>query len=126
MNRIKQLREELKISQNELGKKLNKTQQQISLYENGTNELDLDGYLILSKLFNCSIEYIAGKSDIRNPEKVQDDPLGLAKIGFSLENYTPLTEKQKEQIAELIKIVLKDNKKDTKEEENKKTEKEGE
>lgn len=61
MNRIKQLREELKISQNELGKKLNKTQQQISLYENGTNELDLDGYLILSKLFNCSIEYIARK-----------------------------------------------------------------
>ena len=59
MNRIKQLRDELKISQNELGKKLNKTQQQISLYENGTNELDLDGYLILSKLFNCSIEYIA-------------------------------------------------------------------
>ena len=59
MNRIKQLREEFKMSQTELGKKLNKTQQQISLYENGTNELDLDGYLILSKLFNCSIEYIA-------------------------------------------------------------------
>lgn len=72
MNRIKQLREELKISQNELGKKLNKTQQQISLYENGTNELDLDGYLILSKLFNCSIEYIAGKSDIRNPEELKN------------------------------------------------------
>lgn len=66
MNRIKQLREEFKMSQTELGKKLNKTQQQISLYENGTNELDIDGYLILSKLFNCSIEYIAGKSDNRN------------------------------------------------------------
>lgn len=59
MNRIKQLREELKISQSELAKKLNKTQQMISLYENGTYELDLDGYLILSKLFACSIEYIA-------------------------------------------------------------------
>ena len=68
MNRIKQLREEQKISQAELGKKLNKTQQQISLYENGTNELDLDGYIILSKLFDCSIEYIAGKTDIRNIE----------------------------------------------------------
>ena len=66
MNRIKQLREEFKMSQTELGKKLNKTQQQISLYENVTNELDIDGYLILSKLFNCSIEYIAGKSDNRN------------------------------------------------------------
>ena len=111
MNRIKQLREELKISQNELGKKLNKTQQQISLYENGTNELDLDGYLILSKLFNCSIEYIAGKSDIRNPEKAQEDPLGLAKIGFSMDNYTPPTEKQKEQIRDLLEVILKDNKK---------------
>ena len=59
MNRIKQLREELKISQKELANKLNKTQQMVSLYENGTYELDLDGYLILSKLFNCSIEYIA-------------------------------------------------------------------
>ena len=111
MNRIKQLREELKISQNELGKKLNKTQQQISLYENGTNELDLDGYLILSKLFNCSIEYIAGKSDIRNPE-IEEDPLGLAKIGFSMKDYNPPTDKQREQLAELIKVVLKDNKKE--------------
>lgn len=65
MNRIKQLREEHKFSQSELGKKLNKTQQQISLYENGTNELDLDGYIILSKLFNCPVEYIAGKSDVK-------------------------------------------------------------
>lgn len=114
MNRIKQLREELKISQNELGKKLNKTQQQISLYENGTNELDLDGYLILSKLFNCSIEYIAGKSDIRNPE-IEEDPLGLAKIGFSMKDYNPPTDKQREQLAELIKVVLKDNKKEKEE-----------
>ena len=72
MNRIKQLREELKISQNDLAKKLNKTQQMVSLYENGTYELDIEGYIILSKLFNCSIEYIAGKSDIRNPEELRN------------------------------------------------------
>lgn len=69
MNRIKQLREELKISQNELAKKLNKTQQMISLYENGTYEPDLDGYILMSKLFNCSIEYIAGKSDIKTKKQ---------------------------------------------------------
>ena len=119
MNRIKQLREELKISQNELGKKLNKTQQQISLYENGTNELDLDGYLILSKLFNCSIEYIAGKSDIRNPERTQEDPLGLAKVGFSMDEYIPPTDTQREQIKGLLEVILKDNKKDKKDKEDK-------
>ena len=71
MNRIKQLREENNITQIQLAKKLNKTQQTISLYENGTNEPDLDGYIILSKLFNCSIEYVAGKSDIRNFDEQQ-------------------------------------------------------
>jgi transcriptional regulator with XRE-family HTH domain len=66
MNRIKQLREENNITQIQLAKKLNKTQQTISLYENGTNEPDLDSYIILAQIFNCSIEYIAGKSDIKN------------------------------------------------------------
>ena len=66
MNRIKQLRDEYKMTQLQLAQKMNKTQQTISLYENGTNEPDLDGYILLSKLFNCSVEYIAGKSDIRN------------------------------------------------------------
>lgn len=78
MNRIKQLREENNITQLQLAKKLNKTQQTISLYENGTNEPDLDGYILLSKLFNCSIEYIAGKSDIRNPEKVNENEIDVA------------------------------------------------
>jgi len=59
MNRIKQLREEKNITQIQLAKKMNKTQQTISLYENGANEPDLDGYIVLSKLFECSIEYIA-------------------------------------------------------------------
>lgn len=78
MNRIKQLREENNITQIQLAKKLNKTQQTISLYENGTNEPDLDGYIILAGLFNCSIEYVAGKSDIRNPEKVNINDADVA------------------------------------------------
>ena len=71
MNRIKQLREENKITQVQLAEKMNKTQQTISLYENGTNEPDLDGYILLAKLFNCTVEYVAGKSDIRNPEELK-------------------------------------------------------
>ena len=55
---------------------------------------------------------LLGKSDIRNPEKEQEDPLGLAKIGFSMDNYAPPTEKQKEQIRDLLEVILKDNKKD--------------
>ena len=84
MNRIKQLREENNITQIQLAKKLNKTQQTISLYENGTNEPDLDSYIILSKLFNRSIEYIAGKSDINidsNVFPINDTPVKVPVVG---------------------------------------------
>ncbi len=94
MNRIKELRDELHLSQTYLAKKLNKTQQQVSLYEKGKNELDLDGYIILSKLFNCSIEYIAGKSDIRNPEELKNVQFanhgGLDTEGLGEEELTEL------------------------------------
>lgn len=84
MNRIKQLREENNITQIQLAKKLNKTQQTISLYENGTNEPDLDSYIILSKLFNRSIEYIAGKSDVNidsNVFPINDTPVKVPVVG---------------------------------------------
>lgn len=44
------------------------------------------------------------------PNEQREDPLGLAKIGFNMDNYNPPTEKQKEQIRDLLEIILKDNK----------------
>jgi len=78
MNRIKQLREENNLTQIQLANKLNKKQQTISLYENGVNEPDLDSYILMSKLFGCTVEYIAGKSDIRNPEEIKQVPFANA------------------------------------------------
>ena len=113
MNRIKQLREENNITQIQLAKKLNKTQQTISLY---TNEPDLDGYIILSKLFNCSVEYIAGKTDIRNQNNpIEDNILNKTMIGMSREEYEKLTETQKKQIRDFALFVKKQNETDNKE-----------
>ena len=70
MNRIKELREELNIPQWKLAETIHKTQQAVSLYENGTNEPDIDSYIMMSQIFNCSIEYIAGKTNLRNPRLI--------------------------------------------------------
>lgn len=112
MNRIKQLRDEFNISQNELGKKLNKTQQQISLYEKGINELDLDGYLLLSKLFNCSIEYIAGKSDVRNPSDFNENDLHIA---LSQADSGYISDELKDNIINYVKFVIEEEKRKDKE-----------
>ena len=111
MNRIKLLREEFNYTQQDLANKLESSKSVIGLYENETRKPSMEVLIKLSEIFNCSIDYILGKSDIRNPE-IQEDPLGLAKIGFSMKDYNPPTDKQREQLAELIKVVLKDNKKE--------------
>lgn len=118
MNRIKQLREENNITQIQLAKKLNKTQQTISLYENGTNEPDLDGYIILSKLFNCTVEYVAGKSDKRNPEKIDENKLNIA---FS-SGFDGLNDTNKSIISATIAGLLAKQKEEEKNKDNKNNE----
>lgn len=48
-------------------------------------------------------------TEIRTREA--QDPLGLARVGFNIKDYNPPTDKQRKQLAELIKVILKDNKK---------------
>ena len=66
MLRIKELREEKNISQLELAKKLNLTQQSISLYEKGDREPSIEVLKSIANFFNVSLDYLLGKSDIRN------------------------------------------------------------
>lgn len=110
MNRLKLLREEKKLTQGDIAKLLNITIAAYSYYENEKRDMTPDTIIKLSEYFNVSTDYLLGKSDIRNPEKV-DDPIGLAKIGFNMTDYAPPTETQKAQIEELIKVIMKDNKK---------------
>lgn len=113
MNRLRFLRTENGESLEKIAKYLNVTIQTISNYETEKRDMTPDTILKLSNYFNVSTDYLLGKSDIRNPEQ-QEDPLGLAKIGFSMEDYTPPTETQKEQIKSLIEVIMKDNKKEGK------------
>lgn len=67
MNRIKYLRAEKGISQNELAKALGLTQQAISAYENGLREPDLETLQKIADFFDVSLDYLLGRTDIRKP-----------------------------------------------------------
>ncbi len=114
MNRIKQLREENRWTQEHLANKLNCAISSIAMYEKEDRKPSLEVLVKLSEIFNCSIDYILFKTDIRNPQE-PNDPLGLAQIGFDINSEikgdTPPTETQKEQIKVIIETILKDNKK---------------
>ena len=71
MNRLRGLRLEKNESLEIVAKYLNVTIQTVSNYETGKREMNPDTLLKLSKYYNVSIDYLLGKSDIRNPEELQ-------------------------------------------------------
>lgn len=65
MNRIKILREEFGFTQQDLANKLECSKSVIGLYESETRKPSMEVLLKLSDIFNCSIDYLLGKSDIK-------------------------------------------------------------
>lgn len=106
--RIKQLREELNLNQEELAKKLNISPSTIGMYETNRRQPNYEILENLSNIFNCSIDYLLGKSDIRNPEEIKIDADKI-NIGLSAKDYENITDNQRKQIEEFAKLVLKDN-----------------
>lgn len=111
-NRIKKERKLIGLTQEELATKLGlNNKSSVCQYENGDTLPGDEIKIKLINLFNCSLDYLLCKTDERNPGQ---DVLGLEQLGFNIKDYTPPTQKQKEQIKEIIETILKDNKKENK------------
>lgn len=72
MNRIKELRLEAGILQADLANQLKVRQNTVSTWETGRSEPDLDALRELSKIFNTSIDYILGNTDIKKAPSYED------------------------------------------------------
>ncbi len=67
--RIRDLREERELTQKQMAKQLNCSQQVYSNYELGQRDIPTDILIKLSKIHNVSTDYILGISDSRNTSK---------------------------------------------------------
>ena len=109
-NRIKLLREEKKIRQDELAKVLSISPSAVGMYERDEREPNDEITLKLAEYFGVSTDYLLGKSDIRNPQNTEQDILNEALIGMSREEYDKLTEEQKERIRKFIRFTIEEDK----------------
>lgn len=62
--KIKELRQEQKVTQRQLGAALGFSNQAISAWESGLREPDCDSIVKIAKYFNVSADYLLGLSDI--------------------------------------------------------------
>lgn len=70
-NRIKLLREELGLKQDELAKKLNISPSSVGMYETNKREPNNEITIKLADFFGVSIDFLLGKTDIRNIDELK-------------------------------------------------------
>lgn len=61
--RIKNLREDLDLSQEDIAKLLHCSQAAYSYYENGKRDIPTQVLITLASFYHCSIDYLLGVSD---------------------------------------------------------------
>jgi transcriptional regulator with XRE-family HTH domain len=77
--RLKELRYQKKLTQEQLGAKVNVTKVSISGYENGNRTPDTETLQKLADFFEVSVDYLLGRTDSPNSgkEEFEDPELGL-------------------------------------------------
>lgn len=85
-NRLKEIRKNRHLTQEEFGEIISVTQQNISKYENNVYEIPVDVLLKVSHHFNVSIEYILGLTEIKR------DIAGQVVVNKTLDEYYDLVE----------------------------------
>ena len=68
--RMKELRKELGLTQEELGAKFHLNKSSISKYEKGIQTPDMESLMNISNFFNVSLDYLIGVSNIKNPKEI--------------------------------------------------------
>ncbi|MDK2920059.1 MAG: hypothetical protein PWQ37_2792 [Candidatus Petromonas sp.] len=73
--RLRELRKEMNLTQEELANKLNLTKANISKYETGRIEPNIETINFLAKFFNVSVDYLLGRTDVRSPHSDAENEL---------------------------------------------------
>ena len=94
-NRLFDLRNERKLSQEDLATITNLSQQKISRYEQGNSiKVDVELEEKLCDYFNCSLDYLRCRSSIRNEQKYSDT---LKKVATLIETFYSNGDAEKKQ-----------------------------
>ena len=71
MNRLKELRKEKNLTQDDLAELLEVTKLTISNWENGKHKIKADKAELLADCFNVQVPYLLGRSDFKNEADIK-------------------------------------------------------
>lgn len=111
-NRLKELRKDKKITQSELGNILGVAKTTISMYENGNSTPNDDIKLKMCEYFNVSLDYLVGKSNIKqSADSIIDSNPKENTVALHTDDYDELPQEAKDEINNFIEYVKQKYKK---------------
>jgi transcriptional regulator with XRE-family HTH domain len=96
--RLKRLREEKELSQQELAKLFSLSQSTIAYYELDKKQPSQKTLQRLAEFFGCTVDYILGRTDIRNPDQPDEDIVAFLRAAEDL------TEDEKREVLAYIEF----------------------
>lgn len=95
--RLKKLRKERGLLQKDIAKMLNISASAYGYYEQNKRDPDTKTLQLLADFYNVSVDYLLGRTDIRNPYEKTYDKLGINEL-------SPESKKELEKFVELLKL----------------------
>ncbi|HHT7238218.1 MULTISPECIES: helix-turn-helix domain-containing protein [Bacillus cereus group] len=114
--RLKQIRLEHKLTQEQLGEKINVTKVSVSGYENGNRTPDTDTLQKLADSFDISVDYLLGRTNKRSLNNTPDEfnqPLNDPELGLWFKDIKDASPEKQEELRlfwEFIKMKEKNRK----------------
>lgn len=78
MNRLKELRLEKNLLQSDIAKIIKKSDRAVGQYEREERDPSSETWAILADFFGVSLDYILGKSDVRNANNIDLNDIDIA------------------------------------------------
>jgi len=103
--RLKELRKEYSLTQQELADKIGVVRTAIANYETGRTIPDADTLSLLAKIFNTTTDYLLGNSDIRNPYKMVNRQK-LAQLIIELRNKKGYSQRKLAMVSEVSNSTI--------------------
>jgi len=101
--RIRDLREDKDLTQDELCKKLYMHKTTYTNYEQGKHTVPLDFAVVLANFYNVSIDYIAGRTNYQNG--IQESSLNDDEINL-IDKFSSLTERNKGRLEQFLEQLI--------------------
>lgn len=108
-HRLRQLRDNCNLTQEELAKELNLTQSTIAYYESGRKMPTLENTEAIADFFNVSVDYLLGRTNVRETSdgkylEVSEKPSEYDDISKEIRNLSPESQEELRKLIELYKL----------------------